>query len=220
MEKLFHKFIPQNTSSVQSSYTSYLPLHIYGKIFGFGLFSISPKNFSTRFRATDLIIGIFAACFNAFVICVYYIIFTRPNFIQSTVKFHSTVGLTTPLVMFCQYLAYTAIMILSIMKRNDLCLILKKLKKIDHDLDEFRIRFDYRKEMRLIRKILVIVVSLIVSMMVLTKVSEQYCGIHIDYKFDIYFFWVLNCGVILLLGFCAVAGAIRNRFNGVNKCIR
>jgi hypothetical protein len=220
MDKLIQKFIPKTVLTSQSAYTSYLPLHIYGKFFGFGIFSVNPKNYTTKFKLQDYIYSILSIILNGFIICVYWIIFTKPNFIQSTVKFHSTVTLTTPLVMFCQYLAYTAIMILSVIKRHELCMILRKIKKIDLDLEEFRVRFDYHGEMCHIRKIILIIISVIITMMSLTHISEKYYDIHIDFKYDIYLFWILNCGVILLLGFCTVAIGIRNRFIGVNKCIR
>lgn len=220
MDKLIEKFIPKTIFTSQTAYTSYLPLHIYGKIFGFGIFSVNPKNYTSHFIFQDIIFAVLSITINGLAICFYCKIFSKPNFIQSTVKFYSTLTLTAPFVMFCQYFAYTAFMILSVIKRHEFCMILRKIIKIDLDLEEFRIKFDYHAEMYYIRKVLVMVISIIISMMSLASITEKFYDIHIDFKYDIYLFWILNCGVILLLGFSTVAIGIRNRFDGVNKSIK
>lgn len=219
MDKLIDKSNPKTIVSSKSAYTSYLPLHIYGKIFGFGIFSVNPKNNTAKFKLQDIFFAFLSITINCLAISVYCKIFSKPNFIQSTVKFHSTLTLTAPFVMFCQYFAYTVFMILSGIKRHELCMILRKFSKIDLGLEKFQVRFDYHAEMCHIRKVIIVVISSLISMMILASFTENYYGIHIDFQYDIYLFWIFNCGVILMLGFSAVAIGIRNRFNGVNKSI-
>jgi hypothetical protein len=203
----------------QSPYTSFRPLHVYAKLFGFAIFSVNVKNFSTSFSCWDGLFGLIAVAMNGFVNFTYWRLMMKPSVFQSSVKFQTAINMSAPLVMFSQYLAYTSIMVTSVIKRGDLCLILRKLKKIDVDFEEFRVKVDYESELRTVKRVTFLVISIIFGLMVLSKVGGIFCDVHIDLKYDCYFLWILNCGAVLLLGFSAVAAAIRKRFENVNLCI-
>jgi hypothetical protein len=220
MDRLVRKLASRKILVAPTSpYTSFLPLHVYAKFFGFAVFSVNDKTFTTKFRLSDGFFAVLAVAMNAFVNYTYWILVMKPSVFQSTVKFQSAIKMSAPLVMFSQYLVYTTIMIVSIIKRSDLCLILRKLKKVDGDLEEFRVKFDYREEQRVVRRVTFLVISIIFGLMLLSRVGGLFCDVHIDFKYDAYFLWILNCGAVLLLGFSAVAVCIKNRFRSVNICI-
>lgn len=213
------RIISRNIFTLPSAYTSFYPLHIFGKFFGFAIFTINVKNFTTKFHFHDGIFLVVAIVTNGYVNWCYWIVFTKSGGLQSTVKFQSSVSVSTPLVIFGQYLAYTAIMVLSVVKRDDLCLILRKMKKIDRDLEEFRIKFDYLREMNFIMKIVLFVIATIITLTFLILISENIHEMKIDYRLNVYFFWILNCGAILLLCFIFTLVGVRKRFHGVNRCV-
>ncbi|KAG5668013.1 hypothetical protein PVAND_015970 [Polypedilum vanderplanki] len=220
MEKIVRNFTAKKILiKPKSVYTAFHPLHIYAKFFGFAIFSINRKNFTTKFSLSDAFFVIIALSMNAFVNYSYWKVISKPSIFQSAVKYKSTINLSAPFVMFCQYLTYSVIMIISVIKKDELCLILRKLKKIDADFEEFRVKFDYEMEQKLMKKIIYLVSAIIFGLMLLNRVSSIFCDAHVDLKYDAYFLWILNCGAVLLVGFIVVAVAIRKRFRRVNLCI-
>lgn len=123
-------------------------------------------------------------------------------------------------MMTMHYFLYSAIILLSNIKRKDFGEICRNLTEIDKNFEYFDTRFDYKKIGGVVRKNVIKLMTWITALVIL--------GAVLAYKFDeikrheehIFFFWCLSIASIIMMSFKFSAIGIYRRFFRINEMLR
>lgn len=201
---------------MHSIYTAAHPLHIFNKLFGFSTFSVDTKNFTPQIKPKDVIFMGLGLNTNVVINCIYWLQFSSSTELGSAV-----ITTSLPLVTFYQYLTNTSIMILSVLKRKQICKIFEIFNEIDEILEEkFKVKFSYENQRRKVRKVISSVVSIIVATVTACIVTEAIKRRKVNTKDEIFLFWCLCCGSVIRLDFTFLAIAVKMRYEKINEIIR
>lgn len=190
-------------------------LHYLAKFFGIYLFTLNTLTFRPEFKISDIICGAVAI--------VFYTIISYIHWIHAFVyvKINSkVVEKGVPIMMTMHYFLYTAIILLSNIKRNDFGEMCRLLTEVDKGFEYFDTRFDYKKIGSVVRKSVIKLMTWITALVLL--------GAVLAYNFDdikrheehVFFFWCLSIASIVMMSFKFSAIGIHRRFVRVNEMLR
>lgn len=201
-------------SSQPSIYTSVYPLHIASKLLGFLIFTLD-ADFMPKFTRLDFIFIALATTINLAMNFIYWTTIFDFVFERSTI-----INISIPYITLAQNIIVIVIIISSFFKVDDVCEILRKFRDIDEEFENFKVKFDYKSDRRMIIKWIFALFLAIVVILIIRFSSNLYFSHTNSIKTNIYYFWCFCGSTVLLLSFKLAALGVKIRFQKVNECLR
>lgn len=216
------------------------PLHLISKLLGYAIFSLERNDFSIIYHWIDYISIVWTILINF--LLIYYCWFESVNHVKTVHKSDIMKG-SLPIIIFCSYVLYVIVMIISFAMRKTIAKIFETIQIIDDNVRVekfnnlhgnfkfyfenlfqfkcFNINFNYRRQKLIVVLItgavtlgnILLVLQVIIALLI-NKMSVNYTWTYLTY------FWCLEVNTIFILNFILLAWTVKHRFTTFNKCIK
>ncbi|KAL7011804.1 hypothetical protein ACKWTF_014467 [Chironomus riparius] len=201
-----------SSNQSQSVITSIKPLIIATQLTAFTLFSINTKTWKSEVKKFNIFVGCMSTSFS---LSLHYLFWTSD--LRFATQGTEVTKNIMPMQVYSNLVIYTIVKLWNFFNTQKIVNFLRQINQIDEIFKDLGIYFDYKRDSKVIVKILIGIFALII---VSTVISA--C-LHVGYlnsegiSLSLLNFYTFSCGSMLIVQFVTAMIGIRRRYETVNN---